>query len=136
MTELTQLEEAYGKYDHFFVTFRRLDTEQLSKKERVYFVADPKRNPLKLFYNSLQSLCILLKERPKVIITTGAGVSVPLCILSKLFLAKIIFIDSFCRTEELSGSGKTMYKFADIFLVQWEGLIKKYKKAIYTGAVF
>ena len=38
--------------------------------------------------------------------------------------------------KELSLSGKIIYPFADLFLVQWKELSKKYKKAVYGGSVY
>ncbi|MFQ6137008.1 MAG: PssD/Cps14F family polysaccharide biosynthesis glycosyltransferase [Candidatus Hydrothermarchaeales archaeon] len=135
LTELLQLKEVVDGHDHFFVTFKREDTEDFD--EEVYFIVDPKRNPLKLIKNFVQSLKIVAKERPDVIITTGAGVVVPLCYIGKLFGAKIIFIESFARITSRSLSGAVVYPIADLFFVQWESMLTKYgKKAIYGGSVF
>lgn len=136
LTEITQLEKTYKKYPHFYLTFKRKDTDALSKKHKVYFVPDPKRNPLKLAINFFQSLYIYIRERPKAILTTGAGVVVPFCMISKFFGSKIIYIDSFCRANEISATGKALYHIADKFFVQWPELSRKYKKSIYSGAVF
>lgn len=109
---------------------------ELKKNEKVYFVEDPSRNPIKFLKCLFQTFCILKKEKPKVIISTGAGVAVPACFLGKLFFkSKIIFIESFCRIEEPSLSGKLIYPISDLFLVQWKKLLKFYGKAIYRGSV-
>jgi UDP-N-acetylglucosamine:LPS N-acetylglucosamine transferase len=135
LTELLQIKKAFEGYEHFFVTFKREDT--INFKERVYFAEDPKRNFFKLLKNVVQSVRILLKEKPDVIITTGAGVVVPLCYLGKLLGAKIIYIESFARIDSASFSGKLIYPIADLFFVQWRHLLGKYgKKAQYGGSVF
>lgn len=136
LTEMLQLKEIYKKYDHFFLTFKREDSRELAKKEKVCFVKDTSRNPLNFIINFFQSLWILLKKRPDIIITTGAGVAVPTCYLAKGFGKKIIFIETFCRPTEGSLSGKVVYPIADLFLVQWKTQLKKYKKAIYGGPLF
>lgn len=137
LTELSQIGECYSKYRRFFITFKREDTKELAKQERVYFVEDPSRNPINLIKCLFQTFSILKKERPNVIISTGAGVAVPTCFLGKfLFKSKIIFIESFCRIKEPSLSGKLIYPISDLFLVQWKNLLKFYgKKAIYRGSV-
>lgn len=137
LTEITHLEKCYSKYPHFFITFKRIDTIELSRHERVYFVDDTERNPKRFINCLIQSLRILIKERPDVVISTGAGVAIPACYLAKILLkSKIIFIESFCRIEEPSLSGRIMYPVADMFLVQWKSILKKYgKKAIYRGAI-
>lgn len=48
---------------------------------------------------------------------------------------KIAFIESIARVHSLSLSGKLLYPIADRFLVQWEELERKYKRAKYVGFV-
>ena len=134
LTEIMSLEKLFKKYDHFFITFKRQDSLELSVRERVYFVEDPRRSPIRLLKNIFQSLFILLKERPSIIISTGAGVAVPACYLGKLFFnSKILFIESFCRINKPSFSGKIVYPIANLFIIQWKGLSKFYPRAVYGG---
>jgi len=132
LTEMQQLEDVYKKFSHFFITFEREDSKELGKKG--YFIIDPKRNPIKLLKNIAQGFKIFLRERPDVVITTGAGVVVPFCYITKLFGKKVIYIESFCRIEEPSLTGRMMYSIADLFFVQWEELLEKYgNKARFCG---
>jgi beta-1,4-N-acetylglucosaminyltransferase len=65
------------------------------------------------------------------------GTCVPLCYSAFLlkFLGikniKIIFIESFCRVEKLSLTGKLLYPIVDRFLVQWKEHLVKYQRAEY-----
>ena len=69
-----------------------------------------------------------------LVMTNGPGTAIPICysyyILSKLMLfnlqAKIIFVESFCRVEELSLTGKLLKPILDKFVVQWATLNNKY----------
>lgn len=132
LTELQQLTPAYEKHEHFFVTFRREDSKELGG--RVYFVADPGRSVFRLVKNVFQSFLVFFKEKPDTVITTGAGVAVPLCYFAKLFGRKVICIESFCRIENPSFTGRLLYKISDVFLVQWEELLGKYgNKARFWG---
>jgi UDP-N-acetylglucosamine:LPS N-acetylglucosamine transferase len=137
LTEILQIKESYENYDHFYITFKRENSIELAKKEKVYFVTDPGRSIKNLFKCIFQTFKILLKEKPNVIISTGAGVAVPACFIGKfLFRSKIIFIESFCRIKEPSWSGRLVYNIADLFFVQWKQLLRNYgEKAIYKGAV-
>ena len=49
--------------------------------------------------NLAQSARIIRRERPRVIITTGAGSMAPLLLIGRLFGAHIILIDSFARFD-------------------------------------
>lgn len=79
---------------------------------------------------------ILAKEKPTHIVSTGAMCTLPVCLLGKIKKIKIIYIESFARMEDLSLTGKLVYHFADLFIVQWETLAEKYEKAVYGGGLF
>ena len=60
----------------------------------------------------------------------------PVCLLGKMRKIHIIYIESFARGDEASLTGKLMYPLADLFLVQWEDMLKVFPKAIYAGGIF
>jgi len=136
LTELLQLEKAWENRPHFFVSDRRLNAIDLAKREKVLFVSCPRRNPLKLALNFAQALRIFLREKPDVVISTGADTAIPICLIAKLFRRKVVFIESFCRIKEASLSGKIMYGKADLFLVQWPQNKEFFPKAEFAGSVF
>ncbi|MBD3155766.1 MAG: hypothetical protein GF368_03870 [Candidatus Aenigmarchaeota archaeon] len=133
LTEIKLLKKIYEKNEHFFLTFKRNNSLSLSKKEKVYFIKDPSRNPLSLLVNIVQSFRILKKENPDYIISNGAGVAIPACYIAKMMGKKVIFIESFCRMEP-SLSGKLAHPVSDLFLVQYPQLKESYKKAVYAGS--
>ena len=87
----------------------------------------------RLFRNAKR---ILKKERPDVLVTTGALIAYPFCLLTKLRGGKVIYIESFARVNKKSLTGRLVYPFADLFIVQWESQVKHYKKAIYGGCLY
>lgn len=136
MTELLQLDKAWKGRKHFFVSDRRLNAIDLAKSEQVYFVECPRRNPLKLVLNIGQSMGIFFREKPDVVVSTGADTAIPICLVARLFGRKVVFIESFCRIKEASLSGKIMYRIANLFLVQWEQNKEFFPKAEFAGSVF
>lgn len=108
--------------------------------DKQYFVKEINRKEnffiIKFIFLFLKELFIFLKERPDYVITTGALCAYPISKIAKFFRKKIIYIESYARVYDLSMTGKKMYKFADLFLVQWLELVKKYPKAKYSGDVF
>lgn len=88
----------------------------------------------KCFYKGFKCL---LTERPKVIITTGAEVAIPIVILGKLFFrSKVIFIESAAQLHSPSKTGKLLYWFSDRFYVQWPSMLEVYgKKARFVGGL-
>lgn len=83
---------------------------------------------------SYDALMLCLRIRPEVIICNGPGTCIPMCLISKMVLRTIvIFVESFCRVESLSLSGKILYFVADHFVVQWPLLKTRYPRSIYLG---
>jgi len=121
----------------FIITFTASHLKKSLKGLKVYQIKNPRRN-IKRYIKYLSLFFKILKdEKPRVLITTGAGVAVPICFLGKfIFKSKLIFIESFSRIKKPSLTGKILYPIADLFFVQWKYLLKKYgDKAIYKGSL-
>jgi hypothetical protein len=90
---------------------------------RFYAVADASRwDRLKMLLMSAQLLRIILLERPRVLVTTGAAPGYVALRIGKLLGARGVWIDSIANAEELSLSGRKAGKHADLWLTQWPHL--------------
>jgi len=137
LTETQRLMPAFEGKEYFFVTHKSEYSQHL---ERAYFIEYKEgyiRERITWLKTIFIALRILLKERPDVVISTGGGeIAVPFCYVAKLLGAKVILIETLTRITTKSAAGKLIYPIADLFLVQWEPLLKKYgKKAQYWGKV-
>lgn len=79
-------------------------------------------------------LLVLLRVRPDVIVTTGAGPGFLALRLGKLLGARTVWLDSIANADELSLSGQKAGRFVDLWLTQWPDLATKDGPA-YKGAV-
>lgn len=99
--ELIQLLPAVEKYDFYILTEKNIASKSILNKYRHYYLIQQERKGLRFLFkfalNILISFCIYLKERPDVIISTGAGASYPTCRIAKLFGKKVIYIESFAK---------------------------------------
>ena len=135
---MQRLMPAFEGKDYFFVTHKSEYSQHL---ERAYFIEEYKHGYIRTRITWLKTIFIafriLLKERPDVVISTGGGeIAVPFCYVGKLLGAKVILIESLTRITTRSAAGRLVYPIADLFLVQWESLLKEYgKKAQYWGKV-
>ena len=84
----------------------------------------------------IKAFCILLKERPDFIITTGALIAYPFCVIGKLMGVKIVYVESFARVKRPSLTGRLLYDYSDLFIVQWEDMLKLYPKSVLGGGIF
>ena len=131
------LNPLWKNYNRVWVSFEKSDTSSMLKDERSYWGYFPtNRNIPNLIRNAFLAWKILRKEKPDVVISTGAGISVPFLLLARFFGAKAIYIESFARKHNLSLTGKMVYFFVDFFFVQSEVLSEQYKKAIYKGTIY
>lgn len=137
--EIISLKEIANENFSFFVTEKSGQIAE-NTKPNTYILPQINRHEkkfvshfLKLFISAFK---IIRKENPDVIITTGALVSFPFCVFAKIFGKKVIYIESFARVHEKSLTGKLVYPFADLFIVQWESMLKCYPKAVYGGGIF
>jgi UDP-N-acetylglucosamine:LPS N-acetylglucosamine transferase len=132
--EMLQLMEAFDSYKFFFITFRGSDTTALNN---AYRFTDYKNILIKFIVLFCSGWYILLKEKPKAVISTGGGgIAVPFCIIAKCLGMKIVYIESFTRIKKSTRGGRFIYLIADLFLVQWESQLAMYgRKARYWGGV-
>jgi beta-1,4-N-acetylglucosaminyltransferase len=141
LTQLLQLKPLFSEYDYYIITEKSIITEDLRQQYRMSFLAYGARNyPVKyvykLSYNIVKSFIYFLREKPDVVVTTGAHTAVPMCYIAKMFGKKVIFIESFAKTSTPTISGKLVYPIADLFVVQWEEMKKHYPKAVYGGSIY
>lgn len=139
LEEISRLKKVAEMYESFLVTEKSglmsndlcdktIYVRQINRKQITFI---PKF--IELF---IKTFIILVREKPDVIVTTGALVAYPFCILGKFFGKKIVYIESFARVHNASLTGKLVYKFADLFIVQWEDMMKVYDKAVLGGGLF
>ncbi len=137
--QLLMLKPLMEKYDSVLVT-EKTDYSAGDTGIKTYYMHQINRKELlflpKLIANSWRSLVLIIKERPKVMITTGVLAVIPLALLMKLFGGKLIYIESFAKVCSKNLTGNLLYRFADQFYVQWEEMLKLYPKAIYKGGIY
>lgn len=141
--ELMRLKPLFPKYDTYIATERQKTNEYLKKdfKGKVFYLLygtkdHPFSYPFKLFINCFISLYYFLKIRPDVIVTTGTHTAGPICCIAKIFGKKIIYIETIANINSKTITGRFIYLIADLFLVQWESMLKLYPKAIYKGWIY
>ncbi|EHE27171.1 oligosaccharide biosynthesis Alg14 like family protein [Streptococcus pneumoniae GA13338] len=123
--------------ERFWVTFDKEDARSILENEIFYPCYYPTNRNLKnLIKNTILAFKILRKERPDIIVSSGAAVAVPFFYLGKIFGAKTVYIEVFDRIDAPTMTGKLVYPVTDRFIVQWEEMKKVYPKAINLGGIF
>jgi len=126
--------------DYYILTERNIASIDALTKHRHHCFLQQERRSLKFFFsffvNILLSVIYFFRERPTTVITTGAGVVFPTCVLAHLFKSRLIYIESFARIDRKSFTGKLVYSMADYFFVQWPEMLEIYPRAKYSGTVY
>jgi UDP-N-acetylglucosamine:LPS N-acetylglucosamine transferase len=136
ISQLLKLAACWNGYETFCVTTTEVVRNKLNKLGEVYVVGECNRqHPMRVIAVLLRCLRIVLRERPDVVISTGAAAGCMLCFLSKMIGAKVVWIDSITNVERISLSGRMVRYIADLFLVQWSELAGRYKKVEFVGTV-
>ncbi len=132
--ELLRVKPAFADCEVAYVTVQR-DYENDVPDRRFYVVKDATRwNKRALVLMAARVLVIMIRERPDVVITTGAAPGYFALRFGQWFGAKTIWLDSIANVEELSMSGRIAGKYADLWLTQWEHLAVA-EGLEYAGAV-
>ncbi|KAG5214993.1 hypothetical protein R6Z07F_000558 [Ovis aries] len=96
---------------------------------------------LTTLYSMWLSFPLTYRVKPDLVLCNGPGTCVPICIsallLGILGIKKVIivYVESICRVEHLSLSGKILFHLSDYFIVQWPTLKEKYPKSVYLGRI-
>lgn len=93
-------------------------------------ICDPHRSPWKFLLNARQALRYFFRLRPSVVVSTGAGMTLPFFIWARIFGATCIFVETGARVSTPSMTGRLLYRLSHLFIVQNAELLRFYKKAV------
>lgn len=120
--QLLRVAPAFVRCDVTFVTVHGSYRSQVAG-HRFYTVNDATRwNKVGLITMTLKLASIIWKEKPEVVVSTGAAPGYVALRLGRLMGARTIWLDSIANIERLSMSGQKIGPHADLWLTQWQHL--------------
>jgi UDP-N-acetylglucosamine:LPS N-acetylglucosamine transferase len=131
LAELRELMPAYAAHDHFYVVNDRIEVPK-DMEGRTIFISHAERD-WRVLVNFREAWRILHRERPALILSTGAGPAVPFAVVGKLLGIPTIFVESGAQVRRPSLTGRLLYPMAERFFYQWPELERFYPKAILGG---
>ncbi|XP_078018911.1 UDP-N-acetylglucosamine transferase subunit ALG14 isoform X3 [Epinephelus lanceolatus] len=128
-----------GSGGHTTEVLRLMECLSAAYTPRHYVIADSDRM-------SEEKICTFERSRQhsdseSQVLCNGPGTCIPLCVagllLGILGMKKvlIVYVESICRVQTLSLTGKILYPISDYFFVQWPCLRDKYPKSIFLGRI-
>lgn len=132
--QLQRLRPAFEDQQVAFVTTNSGYRDE-ARPHRFYVVNDASRwNKTRLALMAVRLFLIVLRERPDVVISTGAACGYFAVRFGKLIGARTLWIDSIANIDEMSMAGRLARKYADLWLTQWPHLATP-EGPHYAGAV-
>jgi UDP-N-acetylglucosamine:LPS N-acetylglucosamine transferase len=133
-TQLLRLRPAFDGHEIVFAT-TQADSRAELPQCRVEILPDANRNSrLRVFWLMLRTLLLVLRERPDVVISTGAAPGYFAIRFGRLIGARTLWLESIANAEEYSMSTKMVLPYADLTLTQWPHLARS-EGPFYRGSV-
>jgi len=137
LLQLVALREAWLPFSRTWVTLDKSDARSLLQDERVVFARGPTNRSIKnLLRNLIIAWRVVRETRPKVVLTTGAGVAVPFAWVARLRGASVVYVESLARIDGPSLSYRLIAPVAARRYVQWPELADSVHGARFVGNVF
>lgn len=136
LSQLLKLADSWAEHKTVYITTTEVVRDKLSKFGKVYVVGECNRqHPWQVIMVLFRCARVVFREKPDVVISTGAAAGCIACFVGKIMGAKVVWIDSITNVERMSLSGRMARYIADLFLVQWPELAEQYRNVEYVGAV-
>lgn len=134
LAHLLLLEPWWSEHDRFWVTFDMPDSHELLTTERIDWAYYPTTRHLgNLIRNFGLAWRVIRRERPDVLISTGAAVAFPFFLIGRMYGARTIFIEVYDRIDSASLTARLCAPLSHSFLVQWEDQLVFHPRAELIG---
>ncbi|MFJ3031525.1 PssD/Cps14F family polysaccharide biosynthesis glycosyltransferase [Rothia terrae] len=136
LAHLLELDKLWKNQERTWATFKLPEVEAALADEKVDWVYFPTtRNIPNALRNTKLAWEVLKREKPDVIISSGAAVAVPFFAVAKILGIKTVFIECYDRITMPTMSGRLCYPMSDLFVVQWEAQQKAFPESVNIGAI-
>ncbi len=136
LAQLFALERWWAEHDRVWVTFDTPDAVALLAEERAIWAHHPTtRNLRKAWRNLTLAWRVLRRERPDVVVSSGAGVAVPFFVVAKLLGMRTVYVEVVDRVDSRTLTGRLVYPLTDLFCAQWAEQVRLYPRAVDIGAL-
>ncbi len=134
LAHLLALRTWWERRDRLWVCPDTPDVVDRLAGERVLHSHSPTtRNLPNLLRNSVLAVRLLRRERPSLLVSSGAGVAVPFFAAAWLLRIPTVFIEVYDRVDTPTMTGRLCGPFTTRRIVQWESQLDFYPDARLVG---
>jgi UDP-N-acetylglucosamine transferase subunit ALG13 len=123
---LDQARRLIPRDDRAWVTVPGPRAETLRASGETVFTLPPFDQRNRDLRNIRRSIGLARALRPRIVLTSGAGVVLTFVAASRALGAKVVFAETMARVTSPSATGRVVNRFADSRLVQWPDLAPAY----------
>jgi UDP-N-acetylglucosamine:LPS N-acetylglucosamine transferase len=137
LLQLYRLKPWWVKRERIWVTFDMPDSRSLLAGEDVRWAYHPTtRNAVNLMRNLGLAWRLLRRDRPGVVVSTGAAVAFPFFLVARLLRIKTVYVEVYDRIDVPTLTGRLCHPLASRFLLQWEAQKRFYPRGEVIGRLF
>jgi UDP-N-acetylglucosamine:LPS N-acetylglucosamine transferase len=137
LLQLHRLKPWWIERERVWVTFDMPDSRSLLAGEDVRWAYHPTtRNAVNLVRNLALAWRVLRRERPGVVVSTGAAVAFPFFLVARLLGIKTVYVEVYDRIDVPTLTGRLCHPLASRFLLQWEAQKRFYPRGEVIGRLF
>lgn len=134
LAQLSALESWWRDRERLWVTFRTPDAESRLRDENVRWAYFPTtRSVANLLRNLVLAFRVIRRNRPDVVVSTGAGVAFPFFVVARLYRIRTVYLEVYDRLDTPTLTGRLCRPWSTLFCVQWEEQRALYKNAKVIG---
>ena len=134
LAQLMRLRPWWTPHRRTWVTFDKPDARSHLSAEPVVWAFHPTtRNLPNLVRNTFLAARTLWRERPDLVVSTGAGVALPFFVFARLLRIPTVYLEVFDRGDSPTLTGRLCRPLSSRFLVQWPEQAELYRGSIVIG---
>lgn len=136
LAQLLALRTWWQERRRTWVTFGTEDARSQLEGERTVWAHHPTtRNIPNLFRNFALAVRVMRRDRPEVVVSTGAAVAFPFFVIAKVMRVPTVYIEVYDRLDSPTLTGRLCRPITDLFCVQWEEQVSFYPRAQVIGSL-
>jgi UDP-N-acetylglucosamine:LPS N-acetylglucosamine transferase len=136
LAQLLELRPWWAEVSRSWVTFDKADARSSLAGERVHYAHHPTtRNVPNALRNFRLAHRVLAQERPDVVVSDGAGVSLPFFLEARRRRIPTVYLEVFDRVDSPTLTGRLCRPLSSAFCTQWDDQLRLYPGAENVGLV-
>jgi UDP-N-acetylglucosamine:LPS N-acetylglucosamine transferase len=136
LAQLYALEPWWAGRRRTWVTFRTPDAESVLESEHVHWAHFPTtRSTRNLVRNLALAVRLIARERPDVVVSTGAGVALPFFVVAWAARIPTAYIEVYDRIDTPTLTARLCRPFTTLLCAQWDEQVRFYPDARVIGCL-